>query len=629
VALHEEMRLLGVIVAVLIIMNVCKAFRSRVDVRRGFKSPGLMRVCMSTKSAEPVKEAIAAKGNEVRELKAAKAEKAIILAAVDELVQLKKELAEIEGVPYEDGSIKSKKKKEKEAKKAPKKGGGDGEVAMEEIVNLCKRKGFIFQSSEIYSPYSGFFDYGPLGTELKNNIKQAWWREFVHRREDIVGIDSSIIASPAVWQASGHVEGFSDPMVDCKESKLRFRADQVFWGKLELENGGEAVYVSILEDDEMQATAEAAAKKKAKSGGVEGPFKPFAALKDLTEASEDEYAKIPSPATGEAGHLTAPRDFNLMFQTSVGAMADGSSVAYLRPETAQGIFTNFANVQRSARMKIPFGIAQIGKAFRNEITPRNFIFRSREFEQMEIEYFIQPEEEVWEPVYKEWIDRFWAWLLAIGIDEKLLERDVKSGSGLAHYARACTDITFKFPFGTQELMGVAARGSYDLDKHSEASGKALDYFDDSGEEKRRFIPHVVEPSCGVDRLFLALLTSAYQEEEVNGEKRVLLKLHPSVAPVKVAVFPLVNNKPELTEKARDLFAKIQSRYACEYDTSGAIGRRYRRADEGGVPFCVTVDFDSLEDDSVTVRKRDSMEQVRMSIGDLPAFLAKEIEGLEF
>ena len=419
---------------------------------------------------------------------------------------------------------------------------------MDEIVNLCKRKGFIFQSSEIYSPYSGFFDYGPLGIELKNNIKQAWWREFVQRREDIVGLDSSIIASPSIWQASGHVDGFSDPMVDCKESKLRFRADQVFWGKLEPNDGGEAIYVSVLEDDGMQATAEAAALKKAKLSGVEGPFRSFTTLKDLTEATEEEYAKIPSPATGETGHLTTPRDFNLMFQTFVGAMADGSSVAYLRPETAQGIFTNFVNVQRSARMKIPFGIAQIGKAFRNEITPRNFIFRSREFEQMEIEYFIKPEENAWETVYKEWVDKFWDWLLNIGIDEKLLEKDVKSGSGLAHYAKACTDITFKFPFGKQELMGIAARGSYDLDKHSEASGKALDYFDDSSTEKRRFIPHVVEPSCGVDRLFLALLTSAYREELVNGDKRVVLQLHPSIAPVKVAVFPLVNNKPELTEK---------------------------------------------------------------------------------
>jgi glycyl-tRNA synthetase len=578
--------------------------------------------------AVPVKEAIAAKGMQVKELKASQADKAVIMAAVEELVKLKKELAEIEGVPYEDGSIKSKKKKEKEVKKAII--DDVGSVSMEEIVNLCKRKGFIFQSSEIYSPYSGFFDYGPLGTELKNNIKQAWWREFVQRREDIVGIDSSIISSPSVWQASGHVDGFSDPMVDCKESKLRFRADQVFWGKLEPVEAkkGDTVYVSVMESNDMLSIAEKAAQKKANEMGMEGPFQPMSALKDLTEACEEEYGRIPSPATGEAGHLTAPRDFNLMFQTSVGAMSDGSSVAYLRPETAQGIFTNFANVQRSARMKVPFGIAQIGKAFRNEITPRNFIFRSREFEQMEIEYFIHPEEEVWEPVYDEWIAKFWSWLLQIGIDEHLLAKDVKYGSGLAHYARACTDITFKFPFGTQELMGVAARGSYDLDKHSDASGKALDYFDDSSGDKRRFIPHVVEPSCGVDRLFLALLCSAYKQEEVNGDTRVLLQLHPSIAPVKVAVFPLVNNKPELTSKARDLFVKLQTRYNCEYDTSGAIGRRYRRADEGGVPFCITVDFDTLEDDSVTVRMRDSMNQVRMKMGDLLPFLAKEIEGFE-
>ena len=577
------------------------------------------RLC--TTSSAPVKEAIVSKGNEIRNMKATKADKDAIKCAVEELVALKKELAAIEGVPYDDGSLKSKKKKEKEAKK---KKGSDGEGSMEELVNLCKRKGFVFQSSEIYSPYSGFFDYGPLGTELKNNIKQEWWRQFVQRREDIVGLDSSIIASPAVWEASGHVAGFSDPMVDCKESKLRYRADQVFWGKAEYEGGG-FLYISVMESDNMQVTAEVELKNKAKKLGLAltGPLSP---LQDLTEARDEEYDFIPSPATGEAGHLTRPRDFNLMFSTSVGAMSDGSATAYLRPETAQGIFTNFANVQRSARMKLPFGIAQIGKAFRNEITPRNFIFRSREFEQMEIEYFISDSDEEWQGVYMDWIDKSWQFLLDIGIDESLLEKDVKSGSGLAHYARACTDITFKFPFGTQELMGVAARGSYDLTKHSEASGNKLDYFDDSGEEKRRFIPHVVEPSCGVDRLFLALLSSAYAEEEVNGEKRVVLRLHPRIAPVKVAVFPLVNNKPELTDKAKALFTKLQARYACEWDTSGAIGRRYRRADEGGIPFCITVDFDSLEDDSVTVRSRDSMEQIRMPVAELSGFFSREIDG---
>jgi len=494
---------------------------------------------------------------------------------------------------------------------------------MEDLVNLCKRKGFVFQSSEIYSPMAGFFDYGPLGVELKNNIKKLWWRDMVQRREDIVGLDSSIIASPSIWQASGHVAGFSDPMVDCKESKLRFRADQVFWGKLETVDGQEACYVTVMESDNMLDVATTAAIKKAKKAGVAGPFKTLK-LSDLTEATAEDYPKIPSPATGEPGHLTPPRDFNLMFQTSVGAMSDASSVAYLRPETAQGIFTNFLSVQRTARMKVPFGIAQIGKAFRNEITPRNFIFRSREFEQMEIEYFIPPEDEAWPAFHQTWIDNSWNWLKSIGLKEEFMHKSVHESNKLAHYARACTDITFTFPFGTQELMGIAARGNFDLTQHGTSSGKVMDYFDAA--ENRKYVPHVIEPSLGVDRLFLALLTSAFSEEEVEGEKRTLLSFHPAIAPIKVAVFPLVNNKPELSALARELYTTLKQRYMCEWDVSGAIGRRYRRADEAGTPFCLTVDFESLEDNSVTVRSRDSMQQVRMKIPDLLPFLSKEIDG---
>jgi len=427
---------------------------------------------------------------------------------------------------------------------------------------------------------------------------------------------------------TGHVAGFSDPMVDCKKTKLRFRADQVFWGpvKLEGDSSDEVVcYVTVMESDTMQADAKKAAKKLAKAKGVKGPFQQPIELKELVEAPEEIYSQIPSPGSGEPGDLTTPRDFNLMFQTSVGALADASSTAYLRPETAQGIFTNFAAVQRSARMKVPFGIAQIGKAFRNEITPRNYIFRSREFEQMEIEYFISPEEEVWPVALNEWIDRSWQWLIDIGLKESLMSKSVHEGDKLAHYARACTDITFKFPFGTQELMGIAARGNYDLTQHSTHSGKVLEYFDAANNVK--YIPHVIEPSLGVDRLFLALLTSAYREEVVDGgEKRTVLGFHPAIAPVKVAIFPLVNNKPELSSAARALFEKLQMRYAVEYDTSGAIGRRYRRADESGIPYCITVDFDTLEDDSVTVRDRDTMEQTRLKIDDVYPFLAKHIEG---
>lgn len=501
-------------------------------------------------------------------------------------------------------------------------------VKMDDLVNLCKRKGFIFQSSEIYSPMAGFFDYGPLGVELKNNIKKLWWREIVQKRDDIVGLDSSIIASPSIWQASGHIAGFSDPMVDCKESKLRFRADQVFWAALKKESSEEAIcYVSIIESDTMLPEATKAALKKAKSLGINGPFQPLQ-LQDLTIAmnslSEEAYSLIPSPATGLPGHLTRPRDFNLMFQTSVGAMSDASAVAYLRPETAQGIFTNFANVQRTSRMKIPFGIAQIGKAFRNEITPRNFIFRSREFEQMELEYFIPPDDEAWPKFHAEWIETCWSWLKAIGLREDLMFRCIHEDHKLAHYARACTDVTFKFPFGTQELMGVAARGNFDLTQHSLHSGKSLDYLDPTTNTK--YIPHVIEPSIGVDRLFLALMTSAYAEEMVEGEKRTVMRFHPSVAPIKVGVFPLVNNKPEITSLARGLFQKLQQRYMCEFDTAGAIGRRYRRADEAGTPFCVTVDFDSLVDKTVTVRFRDSMKQERMTTDELLVFLGKEIDG---
>lgn len=519
--------------------------------------------------------------------------------------------------------VSEKKGKEKKKASVDSEDGSDLPFKMEDLVNLCKRKGFVFQSSEIYSPMAGFYDYGPLGVELKNNIKKIWWRDMVQRREDVVGLDSSIIASPAIWKASGHVAGFSDPMVDCKSSKLRFRADQVFWGKLETEVGAEAVYVSVMESDNMLDDATKAAQKKAKKAGISGPFKPLV-LKDLTEAAADEYDKIPSPATGEAGHLTPPRDFNLMFQTSVGAMSDASSVAYLRPETAQGIFTNFLAVQRSARIKVPFGIAQIGKAFRNEITPRNFIFRSREFEQMEIEYFIPPEDDVWPKFHQEWIDNAWNWLKSIGLKEEFMFKSVHADNKLAHYARACTDITFKFPFGTQELMGIAARGNFDLTQHGASSGKVMEYFD--AVENRKYVPHVIEPSLGVDRLFLALLTSAYSEEEVEGEKRTVLSFHPAIAPIKVSVLPLVNNKPELTALARDLYSKLKARYMCEWDTSGAIGRRYRRADESGTPFCLTVDFESLEDNSVTVRSRDSMQQVRMKIPDLFPFLSKEIDG---
>lgn len=361
-------------------------------------------------------------------------------------------------------------------------------LKMEDIVSLCKRRGIIFPSSEIYNGFAGFFDYGPLGSELKKNVKDAFWKNFVQCREDIVGIDSSIVHNPTTWQSSGHLDGFSDPMVDCKETKLRYRADQLYCSPvilLEGENDNEEKeevvgYVCVMEGNEadMITSATNQAKKllkeQDKKMSSSMKMKPFV-FTDLTQVSEDVMAHVPSPGSGKPT-LTMPRDFNLMFQTNVGAMQDASSVAYLRPETAQGIFINFKNVLGTSRLKLPFGIAQIGKAFRNEITPRNFIFRSREFEQMEIEYFIPPGDDVWQPYHSKWISDSKEFLLSVGLKEELMGYDVHEGDGLAHYARACTDITFRFPFGVQELMGIAARGDFDLRSHTEGSGKGTSVF---------------------------------------------------------------------------------------------------------------------------------------------------------
>jgi glycyl-tRNA synthetase len=474
---------------------------------------------------------------------------------------------------------------------------------LEALVTLCKRRGFIFQSSEIYGGYAGFFDYGPLGVELKKNVKDAWWRAMVHERDEIVGLDSTIIMHPEIWKASGHVEGFNDPMVDCKESKKRFRADQLFFSPVSVD-GNVIGYVSVEENGTMQAEAEEKAAEMKRKQAVQGTLDPIF-LKDYTEAEPEEYELIPSPATGKAGSLTPPRQFNLMFETKVGPLADAAATSYLRPETAQGIFQNFKNVVDTGRVKIPFGIAQIGKAFRNEITPRNFIFRSREFEQMEIEYFIDPDEETWPRVYREWIDTCKNWLVSIGIPADMVSEDVHPAEKLSHYSKGTTDLMFSFPFGTQELWGIACRGNFDLTQHQKHSTKSMEFFDESRKEK--YIPHVVEPSLGVDRTVLAVLTAAYCEDEVPNdkgtpEKRTVLKFHPTIAPFKAAVFPLLKNKPELVEVARGLYMKLQRRWNVSWDVSGAIGRRYRRQDEIGTPYCITIDFDTVEkDDSVTIR----------------------------
>jgi glycyl-tRNA synthetase len=501
---------------------------------------------------------------------------------------------------------------------------------MEAIVSLCKRRGFVFPSSEIYGGLNGFFDYGPLGAELKKNIRDCWWNDMVRRRDDIVGIESSIIMHPKVWEASGHVGGFTDPLVDCKVSKQRYRADQLFFAAVVVSgpDGTPATigYVSALESErtaeELRESAEKLKRKKAVQGKLE-PVQP----RDMTEAKPEEIALIPSPATGEPGSLTPPRSFNMMFQTNVGAMTDESSVAYLRPETAQGMFVDFKNVVDTGRVKLPFGIAQIGKSFRNEITPRNFIFRSREFEQMEMEYFIHPDAD-WLACHEEWLGWCRSWLQSIGLPESHLSLYEHPKEKLAFYSRRTVDIMFRYPFGVQELWGIAARSDYDLKQHAKGSGRPQEIFDEA--TKSKVVPHVIEPAVGVDRIFLAAICAAYAEDEApddkgKPEKRVVLRFSPRLAPIKVAVLPLVKNKETLTQRARELYAKLKRRYTVFYDESGAIGRRYRRQDEVGTPWCVTIDFETIEKDgSFTLRDRDTMEQKRIGESDLFALLEEKV-----
>jgi glycyl-tRNA synthetase len=530
---------------------------------------------------------------------------------------------------------------------------------MDALVSLCKRRGFIFPSSDIYGGLNGFFDYGPLGVEMKNNIKQAWWRDFVQRRDDMVGLDSSIIHHPTTWKASGHVDNFTDPLVDCKVSKQRYRADQLFFAavvvesefgittlttktvhlqkddklspalsreELSRETKSEVIgYVSALESDRTDADLQEKAEQLKRKKAIRGKLLPVEP-RDMTQATPEEIPLIPSPATGEPGSLTPPRSFNMMFQTYIGALRDESAVAYLRPETAQGIFINFKNVLDTGRVKVPFGIAQIGKAFRNEINPRNFTFRSREFEQMEIEYFIAPDAD-WQKCHRDWIDAAITWLESVGVPRTDLSEYAHPKEKLSHYSKGTVDLMFKFPFGVQELWGFAARGDFDLTQHQQFSGKSMEYFDEAG--KKKYVPHVIEPSVGVDRIFLAALCAAYTEDEAPDdkgklEKRIVLRLSPRLAPVKVAVLPLVKNRPELVAMAEQLHAKLQRKYMVFYDQSGAIGRRYRRQDEIGTPWCVTVDFDSLTNGTFTLRERDSMQQTRIDEKALFALLDEKL-----
>ncbi len=511
---------------------------------------------------------------------------------------------------------------------------------MEALVSLAKRRGFIYPSSEIYGGLNGFFDYGPLGVELKRNIRDCWWRDMVHRRDDIVGVETSIIMHPKVWEASGHVAGFTDPLVDCKVSKQRYRADQLFWAKVDIgtpvrdANGVESFihsgsfgYITAVESDSIPSDLSQRAEKLFRKKGIKG--RPVVeSPREFTEIASEFLPRTYGPDVDEPGSLTPPRAFNMMFETNVGALKDASSVAYLRPETAQGMFVDFKNVIDTTRVKLPFGLAQIGKSFRNEITPRNFIFRSREFEQMEMEYFIHPDAD-WRKCHEEWLAWCQAWLKSIGLPESHLSLYEHPKEKLAFYSRRTVDIMFKYPFGVQELWGIAARSDYDLKQHQQFSGVPQVYFDEA--TKAKVVPHVIEPAVGVDRILLAVLTAAYAEDEAPDEKgklekRTVLRLSPRLAPYKVAVLPLLKNKEVLTNRARALYAKLKQRYAVFYDDGGAIGKRYRRQDEAGTPWCVTIDFDTIEKpgDTFTLRDRDSMQQRRITEAELFALLAEQV-----
>ena len=582
-------------------------------------------------------------------------------------------------------------------------------VLMEKIVSLCKRRGFVYQSSEIYGGINGFWDYGPLGAELKRNVKEQWWKTIVHHRDDVVGLEATIIMHPAIWKASGHVDTFSDMMVEDPITNRRFRVDQVEpqSGMVYLFQGQGAsepnIPCSVLVPfGKPRESADKVAIEFYKKKGVENPI-PVS----LTSPQKVENSTEYSPETGV--RLTDPRPFNLMLQTYVGPIQSEDNIAYLRPETAQAIFAQFQNVYVTARQKVPFGIGQMGKAFRNEVTPRNFTFRSREFEQMELEFFIKPDEAVealagsvaraadnawqgepqadwgWEVWHKYWVEQRIRFYESIGLTRDCFEEYWQKPEELAHYARACVDILYKFPFGTQELEGIAARGDFDLTQHEKHSGKTMGVFDEElrtawaklDEDhkvametrfiayktaafikkgateadaktqaeaeakvyfdklaKGQYIPHVIEPSAGVDRLILALLANAYSEVTTTdakgkSETNVVLKFHPRIAPVKVGIFPLLKNKPEQVAKAKAVRDLLRPHMTVFYDEAGSIGRRYARQDESGTPFCLTIDFDTLGEkpellDTVTLRDRDTQQQTRVAIGDLLGLLLPKV-----
>ena len=589
---------------------------------------------------------------------------------------------------------------------------------MEKIVSLCKRRGFIFQSSEIYGGINGFWDFGPLGAELKRNVKELWWTSMTRLRDDVVGLEASIIMSPQIWKASGHVDTFSDPMCDCLLTKKRFRADQIepqsgqvfhFSGAKDSSSGKESIepFSVLLLAGKPPESARNVASLFYASRGIHQA----ALMGERTEKVENSTRFNPE----NGAQLTDPRPFNLMLQTYVGPIQSEENIAYLRPETAQAIFAQFKNVHETSRQKVPFGIGQIGKAFRNEVTPRNFIFRSREFEQMELEFFIKPDEVTeaihgsvatvektghpgepqpnwgWQAWHRYWVEERVRFYEGIGLSRETLGFHHQTPDELAHYARACTDILYKFPFSKRdesgevkgdELEGIAARSDFDLSQHERHSGKLMGVFDEElrtawgkltpekqtdisaryfsarlkymtksgvsqeraeleakedaeGLAKGQYIPHVIEPSAGVDRLILALISNAFQETTSTDEKgkietRTVMKFHPRVAPVKVGVFPLLKNKPELVAKAREVFQLLRGQMMAFYDDSGAIGRRYARQDEAGTPYCITIDFDTLGEkpellDTVTLRHRDDGKQERIPIADLQGWLLARVK----
>lgn len=462
------------------------------------------------------------------------------------------------------------------------------ELTLETIVSLAKRRGFAYPTSEIYGGLASSYDYGPLGTELLRNIRNLWWRELVQKRQDVVGLDSQILLHPDTWVASGHVASFTDPLVDDKKTRKRYRADHLIEAWLETNPGVDDIVVE-----------------------------------DLSTAEMGEFIKKHTILSPDGNEVTDPREFNILFETAIGVIEGEKSTVYMRGETAQGIFTNFRQVVDSSRVKLPFGIAQLGKSFRNEITTGQFVFRTLEFEQGEIEYFFDPEETDWEAKFKEWQDAMWDFVTkTLGINPDNLRWRQHTDKERSHYSKETYDLDYRFPFGFKELWGIAYRTDYDMRAHLEHSGKKIEYINQT--TGARLVPHVIEPAVGINRIFLMILSDAYWEDTEN--KRKVLRFKPALAPYKVAVFPLLKNKPDLVAKAQGIFETMTDHFSTVWDERGNIGKRYYYQDEIGTPFCVTVDFDSLDDDSVTVRERDSMEQVRVPISELVSYLYERING---